>query len=491
MLALAFAAISAAACSPAEPKGGNAGGSGGSGTGGSGTGGRGGSGTGGSTMTGGRGGSGTGGSVGTGGTGTGGSGTGGSGTGGSGTGGAGGSGTGGAGTGGSGTGGAGTGGRHAGGSGTGGAGGGNPDVGGMETPSGTGGTGGTGIGAKPCETEPAAEAPALKRSAPINGFAGQAGQVVGVPGENTLYVIGHRNGNVYTVMNGMVQAQPFLHVNVSTGPGNEQGLLGMALHPKFAENKLFYIFYTPAGMAQSRVEEWERMSPTTAMFKQATYTGRGSGRYHNGGSIYFSPKDTEPLLYHSVGNAESADAGNPMGTVGRILRYNVTTKMGVPAKTGGVSMFTFAYGLRNPYRMSIDRLTGDMYIGDVANGPGGGISCEPLRHRRKRLRLPGQQRVAGREQEPGRRGRRRCHHRWRRLPREQDPGPVWPVLLRRPRWRHGQVLDREGGQRMGAIVTHGTLTVPGNISSFGEDGEGEVWMSSMNGNAIYKIEAGP
>ena len=44
---------------------------------------------------------------------------------------------------------------------------------------------------------------------------------------------------------------------------------------------------------------------------------------------------------------------------------------------------------------------------------------------------------------------------------------------------------------MGAIVTHGTLTVPGNISSFGEDGEGEVWMSSMNGNAIYKIEAGP
>jgi glucose/arabinose dehydrogenase len=486
MLALAFAAISAAACSPAEPKGGNAGGSGGSGTGGSGTGGRGGSGTGGSTSTGGRGGSGTGGStggnVGTGGSGTGGSGTGGSGTGGSGTGGTGGSGTGGTGTGGSGTGGSGTGG--AGGSGTGG-----PDVGGMEVPMGTGGTGM--VGAMPCTTEPAAEAPALKRSAPINGFAGQAGQVVGVPGENTLYVIGHRNGNVYTVMNGMVQAQPFLHVNVSTGPGNEQGLLGMALHPKFATNKLFYIFYTPAGMAQSRVEEWERMSPTTAMFKQATYTGRGSGRYHNGGSIYFSPKDTEPLLYHSVGNAESADAGNPMGTVGRILRYNVDTKMGVPAKTGGVSMFTFAYGLRNPYRMSIDRLTGDMYIGDVANGPGGGISSSPYGTEGKDF---------------GYRSNNGQPDVNKSLAGEGGGAAIIGGVVYRGnkipglcgRYFYGvhaggtvKSFAVKAGQRMGAIVTHGTLTVPGNISSFGEDGDGEVWMSSMNGNAIYKIEAGP
>jgi glucose/arabinose dehydrogenase len=491
MLALAFAAVSATtACSPAEPTGMGTGGSG-SGTGGSSAGGRGGSGTGGSSSTGGRGGatggstgtggSGTGGSTGTGGSGTGGSGTGGSGTGGSGTGG---SGTGGsAGTGGSGTGGsAGTGGSGTGGSGT--------DMGGMEAPpSGTGGTGG-GNNA-PCTGEPAAEAPALKRGAPINGFAGQAGQVVGVPGENTLYVIGHRNGNVYTVMNGMVQAQPLLHVNNSAGPGNEQGLLSMALHPKFAQNKLFYIFYTPAGMAQSRVEEWERMSPTTAMFKQATYTGRGSGRYHNGGSIYFSPKDTEPLLYHSVGNAESADAGNPMGTVGRILRYNVETKMGVPAKTGGVGMFTFAYGLRNPYRMSIDRLTGDIYVGDVANGPGGGIAAAPYGTEGKDF---------------GYRANNGTPDVNKSLAAEGGGAAIIGGVVYRGnkipglcgRYFYGvhaggvvKSMIVKNGQRMGAITTHGTLTVPGNISSFGEDGEGEVWMSSMNGNAIYKIEAGP
>ena len=47
------------------------------------------------------------------------------------------------------------------------------------------------------------------------------------------------------------------------------------------------------------------------------------------------------------------------------------------------------------------------------------------------------------------------------------------------------------GTRMGAAVTHGTLTVPGNVSSLGEDGEGELYMASMNSNAIYKIEAAP
>jgi hypothetical protein len=52
-------------------------------------------------------------------------------------------------------------------------------------------------------------------------------------------------------------------------------------------------------------------------------------------------------------------------------------------------------------------------------------------------------------------------------------------------------MNVQNGQRMGDITNHPELKLPGNISSFGEDGEGEVWMSSMNGNAIYKIEAGP
>jgi hypothetical protein len=48
---------------------------------------------------------------------------------------------------------------------------------------------------------------------------------------------------------------------------------------------------------------------------------------------------------------------------------------------------------------------------------------------------------------------------------------------------------QQNGQMVGGIVNHGTLSVPGQISSFGEDGDGEIWMSSRSNNAIYKIEA--
>ena len=75
-----------------------------------------------------------------------------------------------------------------------------------------------------------------------------AGQIVGVPGEpGTLYVIGHRDGNVFTVQNGQVAATPLIKVDVANGGNNEQGLLSMALHPSFATNHLFYLFYTAAG----------------------------------------------------------------------------------------------------------------------------------------------------------------------------------------------------------------------------------------------------
>jgi hypothetical protein len=367
-----------------------------------------------------------------------------------------------------------------GGSGTGGASGGSGGMG--------GGGGGPTVEMPVCTEAPAATPPALKATTRITGFAGQAGQVVGVPGEDTLYVIGHRNGNIYTVMGGQTQATPLLNVSVSTGPGNEQGLLGMALHPDFANNKLFYIYYTPAGMAQNRVEEWQRMSITTAMKKQDIYTGRGSGRYHNGGSIYFNPKDTtRTWLYHSVGNAETGEAGNPAGVLGRVLRYDVATKMGAPAPGGNFGQYTWVYGLRNPYRMTIDRGTGDMYIGDVANGPGGTIIYNA--HNKGGTDFGYRANNGSPDVNNG-------------LTRETGGAAIIGGVVYRGKKIPGicgryffgvhsansvKSLVVQGGQRQGAVVTHTSIT--GNISSFGEDGEGEIWISSMNGNAIHKLEA--
>jgi glucose/arabinose dehydrogenase len=237
----------------------------------------------------------------------------------------------------------------------------------------TGGTGGQARRASPATRPPAATPPALKRTTTITGFAGQPGQVVAVPGEvNAMYVIGHTTGNIQNVVDGKVSGT-LLHVDVAgNGNGPEQGLLSMAFHPNFAQNHLFYVFYTAAGGGQITVDEFERTTNTTSMFKQNIHKHAGSNMYHNGGSIYFSPRDTKPLLYHSVGNAQSGGQSSSATALnGKVLRYDVSTKMGVPAT--GASGFTFAYGLRNPYRMSIDRLTGDIWIGEVSDGPGGSI----------------------------------------------------------------------------------------------------------------------
>src|SRR5262245_18374758 len=151
------------------------------------------------------------------------------------------------------------------------------DVGGSAGAGGAAGGGGSGGGNagafEPCNTEPAAQVPMLKRGAAITGFDGMqtAGQMVGVPGEaGLLYVIGHRDGQVFTVQNGAVADAPLVTVAVADGGNNEQGLLSMALHPSFATNHLFYLFYT-AENNDMTIDEFERTSATAATFKRNVY----------------------------------------------------------------------------------------------------------------------------------------------------------------------------------------------------------------------------
>ncbi len=354
---------------------------------------------------------------------------------------------------------------------------------------GSGGAGGGGGGSStafvPCNTAPAATAPMLKRGTAISGFNGMqtAGQIIGVPGEpGTLYVIGHRDGNVFTVQNGMVVATPLVKVDVANGGNNEQGLLSMALHPNFATNHLFYLFYTAAGGGDMTIDEFERMTPTTAVKKQNIYSKprAGGGMFHNGGQISFNPKDAMPLLYFSVGNNESNQAGDPNGDAGRVLRIDVATKAAT----------TYAYGLRNPYRMSIDRLTGDMYIADVANGPGGTIIFNAA--------------GAAAGKDFGYRNNNGNPDINEGLLRDSNGAAIIGGFVYRGnkipglcgRYFYGnhqggvvKSIVVQNGQRMGDPVTHTSLSVPGNITSFGEDGEGELYMASLNNNAIYKIEA--
>ncbi len=352
---------------------------------------------------------------------------------------------------------------------------------------GSGGAGGVGGNATatftPCNTAPADTVPALKRGPAITGFQGMqtAGLITAVPGEvGTLYVIGHRNGAVYTVQDGKVAATPLVNVDVANGGNNEQGLLSMAFHPSFATNHLFYLFYTAAGNGAMTIDEFERLTPTTSMKKRNIYSHEraGGGMFHNGGSLSFNPKDAMPYLYFSVGNNESNNAGDPNGFAGRVLRFDLESK----AST------TFAYGLRNPYRMTIDRLTGDMYIADVANGPGGTVIFNAN-------------------------GKTGTDYGYRNnngdpdvnegILRDNNGGAIIggyvyrgnkiPGLCGRyfyGNYQGGTVksLVVKDGKKVGDTASHGSLSVPGDITSFGEDGEGELYMASMN-NTIYKIIA--
>jgi hypothetical protein len=347
---------------------------------------------------------------------------------------------------------------------------------------------------KPCETAPAMMAPALKRTGVARLPAGsQAGQVAGPPGEKgIIYALAHKNGSVYAIQDGMLVTAPFAKVTVGS-QDREQGLLSIAFHPDFAKNQLFYLSYTAPNKAM-KVDEFKRLTPTTSMPVRNVYSfDRNVGNnYHNGGSILFNPKDgvDKPWLYHSVGNWSGGDAPNPNARLGRVLRYDVTTKEGVPGKAGGVGGFTFAYGLRNPYRMSVDRLTGDIYIGEIANGKGGAIFFNAFGAEGVNFGYggDGQREING--------GNRNISG----VDRTSD-AIIGGVVYRGNkiaglcgRYFYGSYgggliksLVVQGGEAVGQ-QQHGNLSVAG-LSSFGEDGEGEINMSSHDSDQIFKLEA--
>ena len=167
---------------------------------------------------------------------------------------------------------------------------------------------------------------------------------------------------------------------VSTG--NEQGLLGLAFHPNYQTNGRYYLNYTDAAGA-TRVREYTRQSPTqgSAFATQDILAVGQPFSNHNAGWIGFGPDN---YLYIATGDGGSAnDPFNNSQTItnnllGKILRVDVdgddfptdaNRNYSIPASNPFVGQVgddeIFVYGLRNPYRCSFDRDTGDLWIADV------------------------------------------------------------------------------------------------------------------------------
>jgi glucose/arabinose dehydrogenase len=197
------------------------------------------------------------------------------------------------------------------------------------------------------------------------------------PGDSRLFVV-EKGGLIKIVKSGAVLSPPFLDVSSLISNGGEQGLLGLAFDPQYAANGRFFISYTNrAGdnvLASYQVSADADRADANGVIR---LTVDQPYENHNGGHIVFGP---DGYLYMGIGDGGSG--GDPHGNgqdrndlLGSILRLDVsgTTGYAVPAGNplvgvAGTREELWDWGLRNPWRFSFDRSTGDLYIGDVGQG---------------------------------------------------------------------------------------------------------------------------
>jgi glucose/arabinose dehydrogenase len=308
-----------------------------------------------------------------------------------------------------------------------------------------------------------------------------------------LYVV-EQAGVIRVLVNGRRQAKPFLDIRSLVKSGGEQGLLSVAFHPRYARNHRFFVDYTDRN-GDTRVVEY-RSNGRTALPRtahQLLFVNQPFDN-HNGGQLRFGP---DGRLYVGMGDGGSGgDPGNRAqnlnSRLGKLLRLNVD-KRGARWRVAG-------YGLRNPWRFSWDRLTHDLYIGDVGENAWEEVD----------LRTPRQQRALS-------------NYGWRvwegraRFTSGQQVNPrgvlVFPLVV----YSHSRGCSITGGYvyRGKAVASvrgryfygdfcSGTIwslrtsrgklaSAPrrepfsvSNLSSFGEDAAGELYATSLDGT-IYKL----
>ncbi|MEM7052800.1 MAG: PQQ-dependent sugar dehydrogenase [Acidobacteriota bacterium] len=196
-------------------------------------------------------------------------------------------------------------------------------------------------------------------------------------GTDRLFIV-QRGGSIRIVENGSLLATPFITVpNVLSG--GELGLLGMAFHPDYDTNGYFYVNYTrnpPGPIAYETVIarfEVSAGNPNVANVSSLTelLTITQDDSNHNGGDIHFGP---DGYLYTALGDGggggDPFDRAQDLGELlGKMLRLDVDggTPYAIPAGNP-FNDEIWAYGLRNPWRFSFDRWSGDIFIGDVGQG---------------------------------------------------------------------------------------------------------------------------
>jgi len=329
-------------------------------------------------------------------------------------------------------------------------------------------------------------------------------------GSGRLFVI-EQAGHIHAIQDSVLQQEPFLDISANVGCCGERGLLGLAFHPRYTENGYFYVNYTDRAshsiVARYQVSEDDpnRAQPSSELRLLVIDQPYPN---HNGGSVVFGP---DGYLY--LGFGDGGSGGDPHGNgqstttlLGKILRLDVDSgepyaiPSDNPLANGGGQPEIWATGLRNPWRFAFDPLTDDLYIADVgqnaweevnflpAGSPGGANFGWNYREGSHSYtgRPPGGLALIDPVAEYGH--NQGCSvtggevYRGARLPQWQGvylygdycSGLVWG-LLRTPDGAWQEDLLFETG---------------GNVSSFGLDEAGEVYLADYNGT-VSRLDPAP
>lgn len=196
-------------------------------------------------------------------------------------------------------------------------------------------------------------------------------------GSNRLFIV-QRDGKILIHKNGALNAAPFLDVGaLLANDGGEQGLLGLAFDPNYETNGRFYIVYTALDYAVTLARYTVSANPDLANSSGEILLSIPKTRTnHNGGMIAFGP---DGYLYMAAGDGGGGgdpdnNAQNRTVLLGKILRLDVSSAGAytIPPTNPyynhpnpAIKQEIWSYGLRNPWRFSFDRSTGDLWIGDV------------------------------------------------------------------------------------------------------------------------------
>lgn len=284
----------------------------------------------------------------------------------------------------------GSGGASSSGTGTGGANGGSSGASGDGGASGGGGAGGDGNdvpspvpGTEGFNCESAVgDVPTLQLVEIANGFERPL-FVTYAPGDPTRLFVVEQAGLIRVIEDGGVVEEPFLDVTANvTTEGNEQGLLGLAFHPDYAENGRFYVYYTAKEgvhdakadaivFSEFSVSADENVAEPDS--ERVLFSHDHPNKNHNGGMLAFGP---DGYLYIGSGDGGNHDDPRDNGQttknkLGKVLRIDVdgsdAGEYGIPSGNFPSTRAPeiYHYGLRNPWRFSFDGCLGDLYLGDV------------------------------------------------------------------------------------------------------------------------------